>query len=272
MHLGNGRFFSPALGRPLQPHSAAAPPTIPQALNRYAATAVGQPGVYAAGGNWYDAYEIFGCCQTLDIPVDLGALVTGKFAEKMGLVVHLQTRTATIDPTGNTHRGFVHAINRDGGVRVWEEGQNRRVWLESHYGRTPQLSRYLDQGVIELSAPNRWNRAMSHEFSSAFGGKFTLADELVGGGAGFLFDAGWQVAQDWNDPFLTPTVRVLRGSISGGIGLGAGLLVAATIGTGPAGFIVAVGIGWALEAPLSNWIFQKTGLIPTRNLLPLHYP
>ncbi|MBK8432630.1 MAG: hypothetical protein IPL28_15640 [Chloroflexi bacterium] len=46
--LLDGRFYAPALGRPLQPHSAAAPPTIPQALNRYAATPVGQPGVYAA--------------------------------------------------------------------------------------------------------------------------------------------------------------------------------------------------------------------------------
>ena len=33
------------LGRPLQPNPAGGPPTVPQALNRYAATPLGQPGV-----------------------------------------------------------------------------------------------------------------------------------------------------------------------------------------------------------------------------------
>ena len=36
------------LSRPLQPNPATAPPTLLQALNRYAATPVGQPGVYQA--------------------------------------------------------------------------------------------------------------------------------------------------------------------------------------------------------------------------------
>lgn len=48
VHLGGGRWYDPALGRPLQPNSAGGPPTLPQALNRYAATAVGQPGVVKA--------------------------------------------------------------------------------------------------------------------------------------------------------------------------------------------------------------------------------
>jgi hypothetical protein len=45
VHLGGGRFYDPALGRPLQPNPIGGPPTAPQALNRYAATPVGQPGV-----------------------------------------------------------------------------------------------------------------------------------------------------------------------------------------------------------------------------------
>jgi hypothetical protein len=52
VHLGGGRWYDPALGRPLQPNPAGAPPTVPQALNRYAATPLGQPGVaQAASGN-----------------------------------------------------------------------------------------------------------------------------------------------------------------------------------------------------------------------------
>jgi hypothetical protein len=51
VYLGEGRFYDPVLGRPLQPNPAGGPPTVPQALNRYAATPLGQPGV-AEGGEW----------------------------------------------------------------------------------------------------------------------------------------------------------------------------------------------------------------------------
>ncbi len=46
VHLGNGRYYDPALGRPLQPNPSGAPPTVPQALNRYTATPMGQPGAF----------------------------------------------------------------------------------------------------------------------------------------------------------------------------------------------------------------------------------
>ncbi len=45
VYLGEGRYYDPALGRRLQPDPAGGPPTVPQALNRYAATPLGQPGV-----------------------------------------------------------------------------------------------------------------------------------------------------------------------------------------------------------------------------------
>ncbi len=48
VHLGNGRWYNPALGRPLQPNPMGGPPAVPQALNRYAATSLGQPGVAAS--------------------------------------------------------------------------------------------------------------------------------------------------------------------------------------------------------------------------------
>ncbi len=48
VHLGGGRYYDPALGRPLQPNPMGGPPTLPQALNRYTATPLGQPGVYEA--------------------------------------------------------------------------------------------------------------------------------------------------------------------------------------------------------------------------------
>jgi hypothetical protein len=48
VHMGDGRWLDPALGRPLQPNPNGGPPTVPQAPNRFAATSLGQPGVYQA--------------------------------------------------------------------------------------------------------------------------------------------------------------------------------------------------------------------------------
>jgi hypothetical protein len=45
VYLGDGRWYDPALGRPLQPNPVGGPPMVPQALNRYAATPWGVPGV-----------------------------------------------------------------------------------------------------------------------------------------------------------------------------------------------------------------------------------
>jgi hypothetical protein len=42
------RYYDPATGQYLQPNSLSGPPTVPQVLNRYAATSVGQPGVAEA--------------------------------------------------------------------------------------------------------------------------------------------------------------------------------------------------------------------------------
>jgi hypothetical protein len=45
VYLGDGRYYDPTLGRPLQPDPTGGPPALPQALNRYSATPWGPPGV-----------------------------------------------------------------------------------------------------------------------------------------------------------------------------------------------------------------------------------
>ena len=50
VYQGGGRYYDPTLGRPLQPNPAGGPPAAPQALNRYAATALGQPGTGCGTG------------------------------------------------------------------------------------------------------------------------------------------------------------------------------------------------------------------------------
>ena len=50
-HLGNGRYDDPSLGRPLQPSAHGGIPLVPQSLNRYAASGLGQVGVIGSIGN-----------------------------------------------------------------------------------------------------------------------------------------------------------------------------------------------------------------------------
>ncbi len=73
VHLGGGRWYDPALGRPLQPNPTGGPPTVPQALNRYTATPLGQPGVAQTvnPSQWYDSVNLF------DVAIDLAAYFTG---------------------------------------------------------------------------------------------------------------------------------------------------------------------------------------------------
>ncbi len=78
VHQGGGRWYDPTLGRPLQPNPFGGPPNAPQAQNRYAATPMGQPGIYQAAtnekfistwiqGNWYrqGASASFACATCI---------------------------------------------------------------------------------------------------------------------------------------------------------------------------------------------------------------
>ncbi|MDA0244543.1 MAG: hypothetical protein OT477_14085 [Chloroflexi bacterium] len=222
-----------------------------------------------------------------DIPVDLAALKTGGLVDDhFGLAAHLKSRTAHLVSSNNGLARYAQNINAQGGVRVYGTNDYRPIHphpnANTNSSRMRYLARDIDNGSLALSAPNRWqgawNSTMNYKFTPAsarlgLGGKsFTWADELVGGGVGFFFDAGWQIAQDWNDPFLTPSVKLIRGGVSGLVGLGSGLVVVAVVGTGLPGFMVAVGVGWIVETPISNWIYQKAGWVPTRDLRSLQNP
>lgn len=277
VYLGGGRWYDPALGRPLQPNPAGSPPTVPQALNRYTATPLGQPGVYeaVASSQWYDALEVFGCCQLFDFAVDSGALVTGR---QLGLEAYLTSRTASVVSSGGKLPHFARNLNAQGGVRIRQGdflpasphsnaiiNENRMRWLQKRLGNETLL----------LSEPGKWNKLMNWErrpIASHLGlsvKKVSAGEALAGGAVGFVFDAGWQAVQDWGNPYLTPWQKGQRAFITGGVGFIAGIGVVALVGTGPIGFSGALIVGWLVEAPINNWIFQSFRLVPTRNLAPL---
>lgn len=276
VYQGGGRWYDPALGRPLQPNAAGGPPSVPQALNRYAATPLGQPRVAQTvkTSQWYD------CCNLFDVAIDLAAYFTG---EQLGIEAYLTSWTSSIGHSGKGLPHFARNLNAQGGVRIRitpdgylyspasphpiaRHNKNRINWLE----------RRLGNGSLLLSEPepSQWTKSMNFNISISnrlgfSGKKVSIGEALDGGVVGFGFDAAWQLAQDWGNPYLSTPDKIIRSATSGLVGFAAGLGVAAIVGTGPVGFAVAVGVGWFIEAPISNWIFEKTGRVPTRNLLPL---
>ena len=57
----------------------------------------------------------------------------------------------------------------------------------------------------------------------------------------------------------------------GATGLGAGLLVALAVGTGPAGFVVSLVVGWTVETWVVNAVFRAyPELQPQMRLRPLY--
>lgn len=93
VHQGNGRYYDPRLGRPLQPNRANMPATLPQALNRYTAMPFGQPGVFEAANNG-------GLHPVTQATVDqIPGLIAGLAVEKLALRTVARTVYKSI-PTG----------------------------------------------------------------------------------------------------------------------------------------------------------------------------
>jgi hypothetical protein len=106
--------------------------------------------------------------------------------------------------------------------------------------------------------------------------KSLLKSSLVAGGIG----AGFQLYDDWGNPYLTGEQKGYRMLISGGVNLTsvlAGTVTGALIGTATGipivgtvgGAVLGFGIGLWAELQLTPRIFERTGNMPERHLVPL---
>ena len=294
VYQGNGRYYDPALGRPLQPNLGGAPPTVPQALNRYAAAPLGQPGVLQVS-------SASGIIDLRDILVDLGAQETGTWAQ---LQTKLETRSALlVASTGNLPR-YAKRLNSGGGVRAFggilEGGVSElnqfvhgnelitfplhddlRNRVSSRY--ISHLHRDLAEGSLSIQSASDWYQQSTRQFTPLVCGvltcnrrwvkAFTGAEILSDGGFGFIFDAGWQFAQDLDNPYIPFAQKLGRATVSGIVGLGSGVVVALAIGTGPIGFVAGVIVGWTIETwATESVIFPALDWLPKRDLAPLQLP
>jgi YD repeat-containing protein len=294
VYLGAGRWYDPALGRPLQPNPIGGPPALPQALNRYSATPWGAPGV--AEGALSSLPPVVGA---------FGRQLPGAALSVQGIPQLAQLLTRPIMKTVPIDTGIIEIVGPRASVRFLEaEGfETLAVQPASGLLRGP-LSRIFKglqtqtlRGRMGIAGALAANPAFAEGESISLGRGVTArlvardigytVDELatqaaarrlantLGVGVAGILSAGFQYASDYGNPYLAGQQKLNRALISGGLGvaasglgLGAELLLIGSAG-GPIGIIVAIPIAVIFEQALAPMIFQFTGDVPQRNLAPL---
>ncbi len=285
VHLGGGRWYDPALGRPLQPNPMGGPPTVPQALNRYAATPLGQPGVYEAARGIHPLFQ-----STLN---QVPGLVLGKIAQDLSS--NLASRT--VYRMGFTGYGILQAEGAAKHIAAlgdeWTvtstrlaNGFFRKSW--SFFARQSRIQtaqgrvfvgknlQYLDEyaeglglngvraSLLKREVGNVVDDAATHaahRLGARLGGR--AFQSVLGGAASGLV----QLAYDYDNPYLSTGDKGLRFGVSFTFGASSAYLGAA-IG-GPVGMVVGFVIGTALDYAATPYVFENFGLTPERNIFPL---
>ncbi len=283
VHLGNCRFYDPELGRPLQPNPAGGPPTVPQSLNRYAATAVGAPGVVEGAGQ---QSALYGAGS-----VALQGIVGG--AAGKGLELGLKQAGQALDV------GYLR-------VNPWRLYQLKNAGYR-HLFTYERQGWYISEAIQPvgddvLGVVGRSERIALSRLRSIRGLEMQLdwpitakaGKWLRGLGGGFLAGSVAELAlslpdfvEPWRNPYFNNTQRVAQkfvtfgGALAGtGVGIWVGNAAAMASLGGPVTFVavtasgVVVFVAWeGLIKPGVSWVFPKVGLRDPyqeyRNLKPL---
>ena len=287
MHLGGGRYYDPALGRPLQPNSAGGLPGVPQSLNRYAASSVGQPGVAAGVASDLNLWpDIFGWAKgaALDlaafIPIEQGyfgqARVTlqashSKLTRQLfrqygqdlfegisGPIPGKLRQTSTTLPLFSPTRDGIDKVAETIATRLRGNlgFSLRRINIQVEVIEGTLTARYIKLGTF------RWFRNL----------KIGLGPAFDAGLGGYL-----QYLGDRDNPLLTSTQIGFRAITAGagsalfgyGIGLGLGALgCTATIVCGLTAGVIGTGIWLGVQSRLFKTSFFQPADRNYKQLIP----
>jgi hypothetical protein len=278
VYLGHGRYYDPAIGRPLQPSTAGAPPTVPQALNRYAAGGWGQPGVAEAAVNSPDPFHN----PLLANPFKKAVSLTGYETTRQGLRTYNRASLYTVagEPIFDT---VTRAVSRS---RLADE-------MILAAGAVGVLGRPVTPGPLGRFGHRLFDRAVawntdlvterviigyhfSHHHRLPAGrlvGGLAASKQFLNFGVGLVVDVSYQAWLDYDNPYLTREQFNQRLIVAGA---GSGVSFVATVGVawflGPPGWVsIGVGVGVAIwwDKWVAPQIYQWRGLNPERNLAPL---
>lgn len=303
VHVGGGRWLDPALGRPLQPNPNGGPPTVPQALNRFALTSIGQPGIAEAIDSTYNlTLPALGTGFAKTFAFEAAARsLQGVFGQT---IIHASIQSTvnirSVDIAFQASRTQLSRnralIEGTGGALLRSSSSNRTGYK---YAYETAVYRYTGMSVEEAQglatglaggfpSRNGWNLVTSVDhvaletvektiYTSATTPRFSiLGNTRVGFVTDAILGAAFQYADDLQNPYFAPSQRLARAGISGGGGALAsfGFGVAATYVCGAVPLCLAAGglVGgtiWAFGG--QPFIFEHIpGLQPQRNLAPLN--
>jgi hypothetical protein len=250
IYLGAGRWYDPALGRPLQPNPVGGPPTLPQALNRYSATPWGPPGVAeGVGGSGNFIPLIFGplTLSTLSSTPAKATIVALSLARPLQKeILYLVIETSLRDFNRSLRGSF-----------TLREQFVSGSWLRRFGARLPFFKERLTTVRIRSSNPlsgilpdgdaivfgtgliRRGNRSFSivtevGEFDTLFTrlGKNSKFTGGLGVGIDFIVNAGIEYYTLSEDPYYTLEQKITRSIIRGGtnaLGGAAGAAIAVSL-------------------------------------------
>jgi RHS repeat-associated protein len=300
VHLGQGRWYDPGLGRPLQPDPVGGPPSVPQALNRYAATAVGQPGVAEAV-----AGDSFLRQLTIAARNQVPGTLTGIALDQVTITTLEKQVTKKAIPTAWGLVGVIQPPTKGLPGLVTRFSQSR---FGQGLARLPFVGSRVTAYYVGRNVSTIERMLIGEALEGSFGAGETIAfgtgssvrllareityvDDVVTkqvtkglGRVGIglnvftvgLLSGGIQFLSDHNNPYLTGRDKAIRagtsailGGTATGIGLVAEYAIVGSVG-GPVGIGVAVVLGVGFELWLAPVIFEATGAVETRELKPLN--
>jgi hypothetical protein len=285
VYLGDGRWYDPVLGRPLQPNPVGGPPALPQALNRYAPTPWGPPGVAEGAGPHLHPLLVTAGKGTLKTTISATAgrrLVATTESRLPFVVAH---RSAGTRLTLIMSRSARYQYFASGAASPFEEGWvAMRGWGRSFRAYTVRgLVAEIEPGLfltesgelVETGALPKSAAVLTAEALRPV----NIARFLAGGLFAFALSAGVQYLGDVGNPYLSGA-QVTRRSVWAGLGgLGAwgvgttttAALIWAGAGSwaGPVGIGVGFVTGFIWFGFIQPAIFEDRGLNPKRNLAPV---
>jgi hypothetical protein len=270
VHLGNGRFYDPSLGRPLQPNPVGGPPTVPQALNRYAATSLGPPGVGAATINGIDFTSP---SAWLGLAANVSLAVAGQKAVQSG-------RLVVEGPLEVIQEAFEIGTGKSviGGYSIIPAVERAGIFRLRTRGFTGVIDELAEGNGFVFT---RFNRTVStegldvvHYRSGTLLREAKLTSAALSLGATFLVDIGVELfgtatgTGRWGNPYLTTDqkIRQARNVIISDLLFTGGLLL---VTTNPYIAIPAAFIWTMVAEPFVLENLFPSAYEENRNLAPL---
>jgi hypothetical protein len=290
VYLGAGRWYDPALGRPLQPDPIGGPPALPQALNRYSATPWGPPGV-AEGAHQAGLSPTASTVGLSSLSAG-GGMALSAYARASG-VLFIQANQQLLARAG--YADLFTRLNRPGRGYSALYASRRVVPGSGQTYRVLGTDEVIDLDILKSSERSiRWmvRYALDEPFFSLNDTGLKRVLRSPGGEFGVNFALNLvlaipELAEPWQDSYFNTEQRVVQNVVTlGGVAAGTGVAIwvgnivtAASLG-GPVTFVlvtasgIAVWVVWqGIAKPAVSWIYTSLGRYDPyevyRNLKPL---